>query len=113
MTATTAAPNPDLAPEPEEEKVTLGSIFRDYVTKVRSGDVGSLPAIAGFVFLVVLFAILRPDQFPTKLNWANLLNQSAAVIFIAMGLVFVLLLGEIDLSAGYTAGGAPAPSRCC
>ena len=86
------------------EGATLGSAAREYVTRVRGGDVGSLPAIAGFVFLVVLFTILRPDQFATKLNWANLLNQSAAVIFIAMGLVFVLLLGEIDLSAGYTAG---------
>jgi D-xylose transport system permease protein len=41
-------------------------------------------------------------------NAANLLNQSAAVIFIAMGMVFVLLLGEIDLSAGFTAGTAAA-----
>src|SRR4051795_9701988 len=86
------------------ERATLGSAARDYVTRVRGGDVGSLPAIAGFIFLVVLFTILRPDNFATKLNWANLINQSAAVIFIAMGLVFVLLLGEIDLSAGYTAG---------
>jgi len=86
------------------ERATLRSATHDYLTRVRGGDVGSLPAIAGFVFLVVLFTILRPDQFATKLNWANLLNQSAAVIFIAMGLVFVLLLGEIDLSAGYTAG---------
>jgi D-xylose transport system permease protein len=86
------------------ERATLGSAARDYLVRVRSGDVGSLPAIAGFVFLVILFTALRPDQFATKLNWANLLNQSAAVIFIAMGLVFVLLLGEIDLSAGYTAG---------
>jgi D-xylose transport system permease protein len=86
------------------ERATLGSATRDYLTRVRGGDVGSLPAIAGFIFLVVLFTALRPDQFATKLNWANLLNQSAAVIFIAMGLVFVLLLGEIDLSAGYTAG---------
>jgi D-xylose transport system permease protein len=102
VTATT-----EQQPAPSEdvpERATLGSAARDYVTRVRGGDVGSLPAIAGFVFLVVLFTILRPENFATKLNWANLLNQSAAVIFIAMGLVFVLLLGEIDLSAGYTAG---------
>ena len=54
MTATTTAPDPDLAPEPEDERVTLGTIFRDYVTKVRSGDVGSLPAVLGLVALVVL-----------------------------------------------------------
>ena len=51
MTTTTAAPDPDLAPEPEDEKVTLGSIFRDYVVKVRSGDVGSLPAVLGLIVL--------------------------------------------------------------
>jgi D-xylose transport system permease protein len=44
------------------------------------------------------------DVFLTPGNFANLLTQAAAVIVIAMGLVFVLLLGEIDLSAGYAAG---------
>jgi D-xylose transport system permease protein len=102
MTTTTQPPANALDDVPE--RATLGSAARDYVSRVRGGDVGSLPAIAGFIFLVVLFTVLRPNIFATKLNWANLLNQSAAVIFIAMGLVFVLLLGEIDLSAGYTAG---------
>lgn len=88
----------------EPAGATLRSAFNDYIAKVRGGDVGALPAVLGFVVLVVLFTALRPDTFATKLNWANLLNQSAAIIFIAMGLVFVLLLGEIDLSAGFTAG---------
>ena len=47
---------------------------------------------------------LRPETFTNAFNFANLIHQSAAVIVIAMGLVFVLLLGEIDLSAGFTAG---------
>ena len=63
-----------------------------------------MPAVLGFVVLVDPLHGATPDTFATKLNWANLVNQSAAVVFIAMGLVFVLLLGEIDLSAGYTAG---------
>ena len=108
MTTTTAAPDPDLAPEPEDEKVTLGSIFRDYVTKVRSGDVGSLPAVLGLVVLVIVFTSLRGETFTNQFNFANLFNQSAGVMVIAMGLVFVLLLGEIDLSAGFTAGTAAA-----
>ena len=108
MTTTTAAPNPDLAPEPEDEKVTLGSIFRDYVTKVRSGDVGSLPAVLGLIVLVIVFTSLRGETFTNQFNFANLFNQSAGVMVIAMGLVFVLLLGEIDLSAGFTAGTAAA-----
>jgi D-xylose transport system permease protein len=107
--STTTAPNPeDLAPEAEEEKVTLGTIFRDYVTKVRSGDVGSLPAVLGLLVLVVVFASLRGETFTNQFNFANLFNQSAGVMVIAMGLVFVLLLGEIDLSAGYTGGTAAA-----
>jgi len=85
-------------------RATLSSAIRGYLARLGGGDVGSLPAVLGFAVLVVLFTVLRPDTFATKLNWANLLNQSAAVIFIAMGLVFVLLLGEIDLSAGFAAG---------
>jgi D-xylose transport system permease protein len=93
-------------PEPEHESAgeSLRSAWGDYVAKLRGGDVGALPAVLGFLALVILFSVMRPDTFATKLNWANLLNQSAAVIFIAMGLVFVLLLGEIDLSAGWMAG---------
>src|SRR6185436_4545708 len=67
-------------------------------------DVGALPAVLGLVVLVVVFAVLRPQTFTNSFNFANLINQSAAVMVIAMGLVFVLLLGEIDLAAGLTAG---------
>jgi D-xylose transport system permease protein len=79
-----------------------------YVAKVRGGDVGSLPAVLGLAVLVIVFSALRPSTFTNAFNFANLIHQSAAVIVIAMGLVFVLLLGEIDLSAGFTAGTAAA-----
>ena len=82
----------------------LGAAVRDYVARVRGGDVGSLPAILGLVALVVVFSALRPSTFTNAFNFANLIHQASAVIVIAMGLVFVLLLGEIDLSAGFTAG---------
>ena len=111
MTTTTQDVVGGGAPGPVEHEpagATLRSAFSDYVAKVRGGDVGALPAVLGFVVLVILFSALRPDTFATKLNWSNLLNQSAGIIFIAMGLVFVLLLGEIDLSAGYTAGTSAA-----
>ncbi|KQW43030.1 ABC transporter permease [Nocardioides sp. Root1257] len=88
----------------EQEQTGLSGIVSGYVAKVRGGDVGSLPAILGLVALVLVFAALRPDTFPTKLNFANLIGQSSGVMVIAMGLVFVLLLGEIDLSAGTTGG---------
>ena len=82
--------------------------FNDYANRVRGGDVGSLPAILGLIALIILFSVLQHDVFFTILNFANLINQGAAIIVLAMGLVFVLLLGEIDLSAGYAAGTAAA-----
>ena len=87
---------------------TLGSIWSGYIAKLRGGDVGSLPAILGLVALVIAFSSLRPETFTKAFNFGNLIQQSAGVTIIAMGLVFVLLLGEIDLSAGFTGGTAAA-----
>jgi D-xylose transport system permease protein len=81
----------------------VSSYFRDYLRRLRGGDMGALPAVLGLLVLCTVFTIVRP-VFLTPLNFANLLPQGAAVAVIAMGLVFVLLLGEIDLSAGYTSG---------
>jgi D-xylose transport system permease protein len=86
----------------------IGQAVGDYFTRVRGGDVGSLPAVLGLIVLFVFFTLMKPDTFFSIFNFANLLNQSAAIIVLAMGLVFVLLLGEIDLSAGFTAGTAAA-----
>jgi D-xylose transport system permease protein len=86
----------------------IGQAMRDYWTRVKGGDVGSLPAILGLVVLLILFSVLKPSTFFSYLNFANLLNQGTAIIVLAMGLIFVLLLGEIDLSAGFTAGTAAA-----
>lgn len=76
---------------------------KEYGLRVRSGDVGALPVVLGLVALFAFFSIMAP-VFHSRANIANLPGQSAAYVFIAMGLVFVLLLGEIDLSAGYAAG---------
>ena len=105
MTATASA---SVAIPPPPAPSGLGDAVRGYVAKVRGGDVGALPALLGLAVLVVVFASLRPDTFTNAFNVANLIHQAAAVIVIAMGLVFVLLLGEIDLSAGYTAGTSAA-----
>ena len=87
------------APRPIAAARTSGRTSR----RVRGGDMGALPAVLGLVVLCVVFSIARPVFF-TAGNFANLLPQGAAVTVIAMGLVFVLLLGEIDLSAGFTSG---------
>ncbi|MFI2709867.1 sugar ABC transporter permease [Micromonospora sp. NPDC018662] len=83
--------------------LTVGDHVRNYVARVRGGDLGSLPAVIGLVVLCLVFAIVRPVFFSAA-NFANLFTQGAAVTVIAMGLIFVLLLGEIDLSAGFASG---------
>ena len=85
------------------ESPTLKGAMGDYWARVKAGDIGSLPAVLGLVALCIVFGSLS-SVFLTPGNFANLITQAAAVIVIAMGLIFVLLLGEIDLSAGYTAG---------
>jgi D-xylose transport system permease protein len=84
-------------------KPTVASHLHDYWGRVRGGDLGSLPAVLGLIVLSLIFGVAR-DTFFSPLNFANLFTQSAQVVFIAMGLIFVLLLGEIDLSAGFASG---------
>jgi D-xylose transport system permease protein len=82
---------------------SLTGYARNRVERARGGELGSLPAVAGLVVLVVFFAIVQPG-FLSLYNIANLVTQAAPIIVLAMGLVFVLLLGEIDLSAGTASG---------
>lgn len=79
------------------------SYMGNYWGRVRGGDMGALPAVFGLLVLTVVFSVARPAFF-TPQNFANLLTQAGPVIVIGMGLVFVLLIGEIDLSAGYASG---------
>jgi len=88
---------------PRPPSVPVVAQVKEYAGRVRGGDIGALPAVAGLVVLCTVFAVLRP-AFLSAGNFANLFTQGAAVTIIAMGLVFVLLIGEIDLSAGYASG---------
>jgi len=88
----------------EESGGGIGQAAREYWTRVKGGDIGSLPAVIGVVALVAIFGFMEGETFLSKGNFANLINQGAAIMVLAMGLVFVLLLGEIDLSAGFAAG---------
>jgi D-xylose transport system permease protein len=82
---------------------STGEAVRDYLIRLRSGELGSLPALLGLAVLLIVFSSLS-DNFLTLDNTANLIAQSAGKMIIAMGLVYVLLLGEIDLSAGTASG---------
>ncbi|HEX8081670.1 MAG TPA: ABC transporter permease [Jatrophihabitans sp.] len=110
--ATAAPPDPDESQDANSLAVlastapvgnNIGDYTRNYLSRLRGGDMGSLPAITGLVALIILFSILQPS-FASLYNTAVLLTEGSGPIVIAMGLVFVLLLGEIDLSAGYAAG---------
>lgn len=83
---------------------SLGAFFHDYRSRVRGGDVGALPAVAGVIVLVAVFTVMSGTKFTNSFNFSNLILQGSAIAVFAMGLVFVLLLGEIDLSAGFTGG---------
>ena len=87
----------------EVNEPSLKNSLQDYWAKVKSGDIGSLPAVLGLIVLCGIFGVMSEFFFSNR-NFANLLTQASPVIVIAMGLVFVLLLGEIDLSAGYASG---------
>ena len=86
---------------------TLGDSVRAYIQRVRGGDMGALPSVLGLVVLFIVFAIAN-DRFLSNLNLANLATQAAPIIILAMALVPVLLLGDIDLAAGVTGGTSAA-----
>jgi D-xylose transport system permease protein len=105
MSTPTTAPDPTAATPaatgPE------GESLRDYAARwwvgVRGGDLGSVPIVIGLLIIAVVFQS-QNSNFLTAGNFLNLLVQAAGIMTIAMGIVFVLLLGEIDLSVGYVSG---------
>jgi D-xylose transport system permease protein len=82
---------------------SLADHARRWWAGVRAGDLGSLPIIVGLVLIAIIFQS-QNDRFLTAGNFVNLIVQMAAITVIGMGIVFVLLLGEIDLSVGYVSG---------
>src|SRR6195952_3426922 len=85
------------------ERRTIGNAFSSYFVRLRSGEPGALPSVLGLILLAVIFSQVS-DRFLSRNNIGNLPGQGAYIAIIALGLVFVLLLGEIDLSAGTTGG---------
>jgi D-xylose transport system permease protein len=91
------------------ERPGLADAARAYLTRLRSGDPGALPSLFGLIVLVIIFNSIS-SRFLSKINIGNLPGQGAYIAIIALGIVFVLLLGEIDLAAGTTGGMAAAYS---
>src|SRR6266545_283132 len=87
----------------EQSTGLLGELLR----RLRQADLGALPVILGLVIIWVVFQIANP-LFLTPRNLTNLMLQIAAMGTIAIGVVLVLLLGEVDLSLGAVSGLAAA-----
>ncbi len=79
---------------------TLSEYISTNLKRMRSGDLGSLPIILGVVVIAIIFQSLNENYLSPR-NFVNLLVQMAGITTIAIGVVYVLLLGEIDLSIGY------------
>ena len=93
-------------PDTREAAAPAGGIrsaLVGYADRLKGGDVGSLPVIVGMVVIVAIFAS-RTGSFFSATNFDNLIVQMAPITLIAIGVVFVLLIGEIDLSIGYVSG---------
>jgi D-xylose transport system permease protein len=81
----------------------LAGYSRQWIDNVRGGELGVLPIIVGIVVIGIYFQA-RNSNFLTAGNFVNLIAQMSPFAIIGMGMVFVLLLGEIDLSVGYVSG---------
>ena len=86
-----------------EDQSGIGGSIRGFAQRVRSGDIGALPVIVGLVVIWTIFQILNP-VFLSSNNLVNLLFDSCSVGVIALGIVCVLMVGEIDLSVGSVSG---------
>ena len=82
---------------------TLRDYFNNWLARLRAGDTGAMPVVAGLVLLAIIFQTLN-QNFLTPGNLVNLMVQGAVYMLFALGIIFVLLLGEIDLSIGFIGG---------
>lgn len=87
----------------QERSISFMPLLRGLLRRVTEGNIGSLPVLLGLVLIAAIFQLANPN-FLTALNLTNLMVQISAVGTISVGLVLVLLIGEIDLSAGAVSG---------
>src|ERR1700742_2419740 len=115
MTSVNQEPTPPAQPTPTETDIIttpdasadlLANNFGEYLgivaRRVRSGESGALPVIVGLIVIIIIFQV-KNANFLSAGNLVNLMAQSAFIITLGMAEIFVLLLGDIDLAAGYTA----------
>jgi D-xylose transport system permease protein len=91
------------AASPEILANSLGEYFGAWGRRIRNGESGALPVLAGLVVIIIFFQI-EQSSFLTAGNLVNLFNQASLFIMFGAAQIFALLLSEIDLSVGYVAG---------
>lgn len=100
-------PKSSQALDRSDERVThddgVLAMVRSFINRIKSGDLGMLPVAVGLIVISTVFSILNPI-FLAPNNLVNLLFDCATVGIISLGIVCVLLLGEIDLSVGSMSG---------
>jgi D-xylose transport system permease protein len=107
MTNTTSTPPDSNQPLVLASSLETARNFREYfqnwITRIKAGDTGALPVICGLIILAIIFQSLN-GNYLTAGNLVNLMVQGAVYMLFAQGMIFVLLLGEIDLSIGFIGG---------
>jgi D-xylose transport system permease protein len=103
VTAESSSVEVGVQPPSTQDNNSVAAHVGRWWTGVKAGDVGSLPILIGLLLIVIFFQT-RNSNFVTAGNFSNLIGQMAPTATIAFGVVFVLLLGEIDLSIGYVSG---------
>lgn len=81
----------------------LGDAAAAWWTRVRAGQLGNLPILVGLLLITIIFTTLN-ERFLSSVNFVNLIVQTAPLAVIAMGVTFVLIIAEVDLSVGYLSG---------
>ena len=102
-----SAPLIDRADVRVKHEAGAAGAIRAFLNRVRSGDLGSLPVVIGLVIIWTVFETLNP-VFLSSDNLVNLLFDSSTVGVISLGIVCILIVGEIDLSVGSVSGFASA-----
>ncbi|MFD7529301.1 sugar ABC transporter permease [Streptomyces sp. NPDC059849] len=98
-----AAPAPAVDPRLLVREEGFKGYWSEFTRKVRGGELGSLPVLVGLIVIAVVFQF-QNSNFLSASSIANVAVYSSGLGIMAVGIVFVLLLGEIDLSVGSVAG---------
>ncbi len=106
-TSAAAAPLLDRSDERYQVQTGIAGAIRTFIDRVRSGDLGSLPVIVGLAIIWTIFQSINPI-FLSSTNLINMLFDASTIGVISLGIVCILMVGEIDLSVGSVSGFASA-----